>query len=93
MSGNLLESRRNGQTQERNEYDRKNHLTNEHRKGTGERYAYDLCSNRLIREKYQNGSVGVTEGYRYNERNELTECIRAGRLTVYHYDKNGSIIS
>ncbi len=59
----------------------------------GERYAYDLCGNRLLKEQYSGGSVDVTEGYRYNERNELTERIRAGSLTVYRYDKNGSIVS
>ena len=74
-------------------YDGMNRLTNEDRNGAGERYAYDLCGNRLLKEQYRGGSVDVTEGYRYNERNELTERIRAGRLTAYHYDKNGSIIS
>ena len=74
-------------------YDGMNRLTNEDRNGTGERYAYDLCGNRLLREQYRGGSVDVAEGYRYNERNELTERIKAGSLTAYHYDKNGSIIS
>lgn len=74
-------------------YDGMNRLTNEDRNGTGERYAYDLCGNRLLKEQYRGGSVDVTEGYRYNERNELTERIKAGNLTAYHYDKNGSIIS
>ena len=46
-----------------------------------------LC---LIREKYQVGFIDEAEGYRYNERNELTERIQAGRLTAYHYNKNGS---
>ena len=63
------------------------------RNGTGERYAYDLCGNCLLKEQYRGGSVDVTEGYRYNERNELTERIKAGSLTTYRYDKNGSIIS
>ncbi len=31
---------------------------------------YDLCGNRLLREQYRGGSVDVTEGYRYNERNK-----------------------
>lgn len=31
-----------------------------------------LC---LIREKYQNGFIDEAVGYRYNERNELTERI------------------
>ncbi len=35
----------------------------------------------------------MTEGHRYNERNELTERIKAGSLTTYRYDKNGSIVS
>ena len=35
----------------------------------------------------------VTEGYRYNERNELTEKISGGSLTCYRYDKNGGILS
>lgn len=35
----------------------------------------------------------MTKGHRYNERNELTDHISAGGLTVYRYDKNGSIIS
>ena len=35
----------------------------------------------------------MTEGYRNNERNELTERVKAGSLTAYQYDKNGSIIS
>ncbi len=74
-------------------YDGMNRLTNEDRNGTGERYAYDLCGNRLIKEQYRGGCVDVTEGYRYNERNELTERVRAGSLTAYRYDKNGSIIS
>ena len=59
----------------------------------GERYAYDLCGNRLLKEQYSGSSVDVTEGYRYNERNELTERISGGSLTRYNYDKNGSIIS
>ncbi|MCM1225340.1 MAG: hypothetical protein NC548_63925 [Lachnospiraceae bacterium] len=74
-------------------YDAMNRLTNEYRGGAGERYAYDLCGNRLLREQYRGGSVDVTEGYRYNERNELTERVRAGSLTRYRYDRNGSIIS
>ena len=74
-------------------YDAMNRLTNEDRNGAGERYAYDLCGNRLIREQYRDGFIDVTEGYRYNERNELTEHIRAGRLTCYHYDKNGNLVS
>lgn len=52
-----------------------------------------MSGNRLLKEQYSSGSVDVTEGYRYNERNELTERIKAGSLTAYHYDKNGSIIS
>ena len=74
-------------------YDVMNRLTNEDRNGAGERYAYDLCGNRLLKEQYSGSSVDVTEGYRYNERNELTERISAGGLTAYCYDKNGSIIS
>ena len=74
-------------------YDCMSRLTNEDRNGAGERYAYDLCGNRLLKERYSGSSVDVTEGYRYNERNELTERISAGGLTAYHYDKNGSIIS
>lgn len=74
-------------------YDAMNRLTNEDRNGAGERYAYDLCGNRLLKEQYSGSSVDVTEGYRYNERNELTERIRAGRLTCYHYDKNGNLVS
>ncbi len=70
-----------------------NRLTNEDRNGTGERYAYDLCGNRLLKEQYSGSSVDAAEGYRYNERNELTERIKAGSFTVYSYDKNGSIIS
>ena len=35
----------------------------------------------------------MTEGYCYNERNELTERIKAGSLTACCYDKNGSIVS
>ncbi|MCM1267515.1 MAG: RHS repeat-associated core domain-containing protein [Bacteroidales bacterium] len=54
---------------------------------------YDLNGNRLLKEQYRNESVDVTEGYRYNERNELTERVRAGSLTRYRYDRNGSIIS
>ncbi len=74
-------------------YDAMNRLTNEDRNGTGERYAYDLCGNRLLREQYSGSSVDVTEEYRYNEKNQLTERIKAGIHTVYSYDKNGSIIS
>ena len=74
-------------------YDSMNRLTNEDRNGAGERYAYDLCGNRLFKEQYSGSSVDATEGYRYNERNELTERVKAGSLTTYHYDKNGSIIS
>lgn len=73
-------------------YDLMNRLTEEDRNGTGERYAYDLCSNRLIKEQYRNGSVDVTEGYKYNERNELAERVREGSLTIYSYDKNGSLV-
>ncbi len=43
-------------------YDSMNRLTNEDRNGTGERYAYDLCANRLLKEQYS----GSSEGYRYN---------------------------
>ena len=74
-------------------YDSMNRLTNEDRNGAGERYAYDLCGNRLLKEHYSGSCVDVTEGYRYNERNELTERVKAGSLTTYRYDKNGSIIS
>ena len=74
-------------------YDSMNRLSNEDRNGTGERYAYDLCGNRLLKEHYSGSCVDATEGYRYNERNELTERVKAGSLTTYHYDKNGSIIS
>ena len=74
-------------------YDSMNRLTNEDRNGAGERYAYDLCGNRLLKEQYSGSSVDAAEGYRYNEGNELTERIKAGSLTVYSYDKNGSIIS
>ncbi|MBD5492680.1 MAG: hypothetical protein HDR16_11375 [Lachnospiraceae bacterium] len=41
---------------------------------------YDLCGNRLIRKQYNGSSVDVTEGYQYNERNELTERISGGSL-------------
>lgn len=74
-------------------YDSMNRLTNEDRNGAGERYAYDLCGNRLLKEHYSGSCVDVTEGYRYNERNELTERVKAESLTIYRYDKNGSIIS
>ncbi len=74
-------------------YDSMNRLTSEDRNGAGERYAYDLCGNRLLKEQYRGSSVDAAEGYRYNERNELTERIKAGSFTVYSYDKNGSIIS
>ncbi len=74
-------------------YDSMNRLTSEDRNGAGERYAYDLCGNRLLKEQYSGSSVDAAEGYRYNERNELTERIKAGSFTVYSYDKNGSIIS
>ena len=74
-------------------YDSMNRLTNEDRNGAGERYAYDLCGNRLLKEQYSGSCVDATEGYRYNERNELTERVKAGSLTTYCYDKNGSIIS
>ena len=43
-------------------YDSMNRLTSEDRNGAGERYAYDLCSNRLLKEQYS----GSSEGYRYN---------------------------
>lgn len=74
-------------------YDSMNRLTCEDRNGTGERYAYDLCGNRLLKEQYSGSFVDAAEGYRYNERNELTERIKAGTLTTYRYDKNGSIVS
>ena len=74
-------------------YDSMNRLTNEDRNGTGERYAYDLCGNRLLKEQYRGSSVDAAEGYRYNERNELTERIKAGTLTTCRYDRNGSIVS
>ncbi len=74
-------------------YDSMNRLTNEDRNGAGERYAYDLCGNRLLKEQYSGSCVDATEGYRYNERNELTERVKAGSLTTYCYDKNGSIIT
>ena len=68
-------------------------LTNEDRNGVGERYAYDLCGNRLLKEQYSGSCVDGTEGYRYNERNELEERVKAGSLSTCRYDKNGSIIS
>ena len=74
-------------------YDSMNRLTNEDRNGAGERYAYDLCGNRLLKEQYSGSFVDAAEGYRYNERNQLTERIAAGSLTAYRYDKNGSIVS
>ena len=74
-------------------YDSMNRLANEDRNGAGERYAYDLCGNRLLKEQYRGSSVDVAEGCRYNERNELTERITAGTLTTYRYDRNGSIVS
>lgn len=66
-----------------------NCLTNEESNGAGERYGYDLRRNRLLKEQYSGNSVDVTEGYRYNERNELTERISAGGLTAYRYDGEG----
>lgn len=74
-------------------YDSMNRLTNEDRGGIGERYAYDLCGNRLLKEQYSGSSVDATESCRYNERNELTERVKTGSLTIYSYDRNGSIIS
>ena len=74
-------------------YDSMNRLTGEDREGAGERYAYDLCGNRLAREQYREGAVDVAERYRYNERNELTERTAAGRRTAYRYDLNGSLVS
>ena len=74
-------------------YDSMNRLANEDRNGAGERYAYDLCGNRLLKEQYRGSSVDAAEGYRYNERNELTERIKAGTLTTCRYDRNGSIVS
>ena len=74
-------------------YDSMNRLANEDRNGAGERYAYDLCGNRLLKEQYSGSSVDAAEGYRYNERNELTERIKAGTLTTCRYDRNGSIVS
>ena len=44
-------------------YDSMNRLTNEDRNGAGERYAYDLCGNRLFKEQYSGSSVDATEGY------------------------------
>ncbi len=74
-------------------YDSMNRLTGEDREGAGERYAYDLCGNRLAREQYRKGAVDVAEQYRYNERNEMTERTAAGRRTAYRYDLNGSLVS
>ena len=74
-------------------YDSMNRLTGEDREGAGERYAYDLCGNRLSKEQYRKGAVDVAEQYRYNERNELTERTAAGRRTAYRYDLNGSLVS
>ncbi len=83
-------------------YDAMNRLTNEERNGTGERYAYDLCGNRLKKQGYHyaltaertpESVIDDEESYCYNERNELTERVKAGIHTVYSYDKNGSIIS
>ena len=64
-------------------------MSNEDRNGTGERYAYGLCGNRLLKEQYSGSSVDVTEGYHYNERNEQTEHISAGGFTAYRYDREG----
>lgn len=46
-----------------------------------------MSGNRLLKEQDSGGSVDGTEGYRYNERNELTERIKAGSLTAYHYGR------
>ncbi len=76
--------------------------TNENRNGTGERYAYDLCGNRLKKQGYHyaltaertpESVIDDEESYCYNERNQLIKRISAGSLTTYSYDKNGSIIS
>ena len=40
-------------------YDSMNRLTNEDRNGAGERYAYDLCANRLLKEQYSGSSEGT----------------------------------
>lgn len=83
-------------------YDPMNRLTMENRREGGEKYAYDLCGNRLKKQRYHyalttDGSMDSViddeECYCYNERNELTERVRAGSLTAYIYDANGSLIS
>ncbi len=76
--------------------------TNEDRNGTGERYADDLCGNRLKKQGYHyaltaertpESVIDDEESYCYNERNELIKRVRKGIHIVYSYDKNGSIIS
>ncbi|MCM1222932.1 MAG: hypothetical protein NC548_51620 [Lachnospiraceae bacterium] len=51
---------------------------------------YRICQTNIVKRFTP---IDVTEGYRYNERNELTERVRAGSLTRYRYDRNGSIVS
>lgn len=57
-------------------YDAMNRLTGEDRGGTGERYAYDLCGNRLKKQSFHVLSgdtvIDSEESYCYNESSNVS---------------------
>ena len=82
-------------------YDSMNRLTMENRREGGEKYAYDLCGNRLSKQRYHyahtadgnmDSVIDGEESYCYNERNELTQRKNLLSVTEYIYDENGSLI-
>ena len=82
-------------------YDSMNRLTMENRREGGEKYAYDLCGNRLRKQRYHyaltadsnmDSVIDDEESYCYNERNELTQRSNLQSVTEYIYDENGSLI-
>jgi len=79
-------------------YDLMGRLTEERRKGSGERYSYDLNGNRTGKQSWRYVPDGTCvidgeETYCYNERNELTQRRSLSAVTEYLYDRNGNLVS
>lgn len=88
-------------------YDTMNRLIKEERPEGGESYTYDLAGNRLSRSCYhyvlrQEGGEGkaepegavvdFTEGYCYNEGNQLIKRENGRETTTYTYDEQGNLV-
>lgn len=83
-------------------YDTMNRLIKEERPEGGESYTYDLAGNRLSRCCYhyapgqeggeRKAAVDFTEGYCYNEANQLTRREDGRESTSYTYDEQGNLV-